>query len=202
MDTNLFRSALAALVLTAVLGGCGDGDGEVPQAAPPITYPAELEVPSPREYSASSDVFPGEDDGIAELKLDSGVRVALWIDPDDIRRVLVQHSDPGDPAAWTEPEEIFTAGDGCLIMDAATDGEIVAVGLGCYEDDAFIQQAPDEGAALVTTDLRDWEASERFVEFYSKPEIGDGVVTFVNGVYEDHVVTWTEDDGFEEDRAR
>ncbi|GAA1730823.1 hypothetical protein GCM10009710_09280 [Aeromicrobium alkaliterrae] len=197
------------LLVALTAAGCGqdevEGDWPFGEPSPsgdaptPAAYTSELQAPAPSEFSDNSDVLPDADDGIAELDLDSGVRVVLWIDPDDIRRVLVQHSDPDDPEAWTEPEEIYTAGDGCLIMDAATNGEIVAVGLGCYEDDAFIQQAPDQGAALVSTDLTSWEVRDDLGEFYSEPAFDGDDVVFVNGVYEEQVLTWTADDGFRYD---
>lgn len=191
---------LVIVLLSGVsLSACGGGDAgtDGDPREPSFSYSAELEAPTPREYDDSSDELPGPDDGLQRLELDSGAEVVIWIDPDDIRDVVVQHSDPDDPGAWTEPETILTAGDGCLTMGAETDGRIVAIGLGCYEDDAFIQQAPDQGAALVTTDLVDWDVKDDIVEFSSDPEIEDGVVTFENSVYEDSGYTWTESDGFD-----
>ncbi len=195
------RRILGPLLLTAaaaaVLVACGDESTSGDDGSrPSFDYSAELEAPSASDFGGS-DTTPDAEDGLITLDLDSGGEVILWIDPDDIAQVWIQHSDPDDPDAWTEPEMIYEAGDGCLIMDAATDGEAVAVGLGCFADDAFIQQAPDEGVALMSPDLATWETSDPVVEFYSEPEFqDDGSVVFVNGVYPDSQITWTEDGGF------
>lgn len=193
---RILRPLLLATTLAAALTGCGDDSSSGTDPAPTFDYPAGLAAPSPDEFGGG-DLAPDPEDGVIELELDSGAQVVLWIDPDEIAKVYVQHSDPDDADAWTEPEMIHEAGAGCLIMDAATDGEAVAVGLGCYESDPFIQQAPDEGVALMSTDLETWETSEKVVEFYSEPEFqDDGSVVFVNGVYPERRITWTEEDGF------
>lgn len=169
-----------------------------PAGGTSFEYDARSQAPDPDEYSEDGgDVSPNREDAFVELELDSGADLVVWIDPDDIRRVMLQHSDPDDPDAWTEPEEIYVAGDGCLDVGAGTDGTTVAVAAGCYEDDAFEQQAPDQGVALVTTDLITWEVDDELGEFEcEKPEVEDGQVRFENGVYEDEGVTWSEDDGF------
>lgn len=193
------RTILGPLLLTtaaaAALAGCGDDSSSGSDPAPSFDYPAELEAPEASDFGGG-DEMPDPEDGLIELELDSGARVVIWIDPEDIAKVYVQHSDPDDADAWTEPEMVHEAGDGCLIMDAATDGEAVAVGLGCYATDAFIQQAPDEGVALVSTNLESWETSEKVVEFYSVPEFDGDEIVFENGVSPGSGIRWTEDDGF------
>lgn len=203
------RHLLVVAPVLVLLVGCGDdpgGDDGPPAWGPAggssFEYDARSQAPDPQEYSEDGgDVSPNREDAFVELELDSGAELVVWIDPDDIRRVMVQHSDPGDPDAWTEPEEIYVAGDGCLDVGAGTDGTTVAVAAGCYEDDAFEQQAPDQGVALVTANLLTWEVDDELGEFEcEEPEVEDGQVTFVNDIYEDRSVTWSEDDGFESHR--
>ncbi len=199
------RHPLAVAPILGLLVACGGGPGG--DENPPIwqpggvtsfTYDASSEAPDPDEYSEDGgDVSPNRDEAFTELELDSGAQLVVWIDPDDIRRVVLQHSDPDDPDAWTEPEAIFVAGDGCLEVGAGTDGTTVAVAAGCYEDDAFEQQAPDQGVALVTTDLVTWEVDDELGEFECRePEVDDGEVVFQNDVYEDQSVTWSKEEGF------
>jgi hypothetical protein len=200
------RSLPPALALTAVLlltAGCGQdtpvATDDAPASAAPVDYSSTLQAP-PRSSFSDSDETPGPDDGLADLTLADGSRVVVWIDPDDLALVTTQHSDPADPTAWTAPQTIFRAGAGCLVMDAATNGEVVAVGLGCYESDPFIQQAPDQGAALVTADLRTWQVDDDLGEFFSEPEVSpEGDVRFENGVYPDQAVLWTADGGFSQE---
>ena len=84
----------------------------------------------------------------------------LWVG-EDKRQVCQQHSDPDDAGAWTEPELLFEAGDGCHRVVGDTNGETVAATLECYETDLFIQQAPDQGQAVVTQDLDEWQRAGR-----------------------------------------
>ncbi|NYJ02420.1 hypothetical protein HNR19_003118 [Nocardioides thalensis] len=177
------RRALGRLALLPVLAACS-GD-------PEFTYGAELEAPPRSAYERSSDEDPTRDHGRADLELDSGAKVIIWIDPGDYRLVLVQHSDPDDADSWTEPERLFEgSGDGCLFVHADTDGEVVAATLGCYHHDAFLQQAPTAGHAAVTTNLEDWRL-EDFGEFWGEPHVEDGTVE-----WDDSSVSWSEDDGF------
>ncbi|WP_229054096.1 hypothetical protein [Aeromicrobium sp. Leaf350] len=189
---------LPVLVLVSALTACSEDAADDDEK--PFAYASELQAPDPEEYSEDGgDVHPNRDNAFVELELDSGAELVVWIDPDDIRQVLVQHSDPRDPEAWTEPRPIFVAGDGCLEVGAGTDGTTVAVALGCYVDDAFEQQAPDQGAALVTSDLRTWELDDELGEFAcDEPEVEDGEVVFQNDIYDDRSVTWTPDDGFDD----
>lgn len=200
------RHLFAVAPILVLLVACGErpDSDELPMTwGPPggttFPYDSRSQAPDPHEYSEDGgDVEPDREDAFVDLELDSGAQLVVWIDPDDIRRVMLQHSDPDDPDAWTEPEAIFVAGDGCLDVGAGTDGATVAVAAGCYEDDAFEQQAPDQGVALVTTDLVSWEVDDELGEFEcEEPEVEDGQVRFENDVYEDTGVTWSEDEGFE-----
>lgn len=163
---------LAAVTLT----GCGSDD-------PEFDYSSARVAPDLSAYAdnENSDTEPEGDDALVELDLDSGATVVMWIDPDDKRKVFQQHSDPDDDTAWTEPELLYEAGDGCLFIEADTNGEVVAATLGCYEVDAFIQQAPDTGQAVVTEDLEKWDVDDRG-EFFDVPVVADdGEVSWVQG---------------------
>ncbi|GAA4691837.1 hypothetical protein [Nocardioides nanhaiensis] len=185
-----------ALLVTPVLAGCGESGSEGGSAP---SYTSERVAPLPSELSdASSDTTPSPDDALVEIEMDSGGTAAVWIDPQDIRRVYVQASDPADPDAWTEPVLAHEAGDGCLTLDVDTAGETLAIGAGCYADDAFIQQAPESSVALVSTDLVSWESDE-VGESIPVPEVvddGDRVL-FRNQVYDDRLDTeWERGEGF------
>lgn len=185
------RTRPAALALGALALVCvGCGAEEEPAAGEDVSYSSERVAP-PVQEEDGGDVLP--DVYTVEVGLDDGVTLALWIDPDDIRDVYVQYSDPADPAAWTEPELIFTAGDGCLEIEADAAGGTVAATLQCYEVDAFVQQAPDESQAAVTTDLREWEL-EPVSELYTAPVVSDDGSEVA---WKDSDVTWTESDGFD-----
>lgn len=172
--------AVATLLLVG-LAGCGSDE-------PTFDFGADLAAPDRSAYPGG-DTEPDRD-GRADLKLDNGARVVIWIDPDHIDKVYEQHSDPDDPDSWTEPKVLFTAGDGCLFVRAATDGDLVAATLGCYGTDAFLQQAPDQGQAVVTTDLADWHLYDGG-ELYGEPQIAYGAVD-----WSESSIAWTEDDGF------
>ncbi|HWJ82264.1 MAG TPA: hypothetical protein VNS55_08520 [Nocardioides sp.] len=167
-------------LLAAMLTGCGSG--------PTFDYGADLAAPDPSAYPGG-DTEPGAD-GRADLTLDDGTRVVIWIDPDHIQKVYEQHSDPDHPDSWTEPKVLFTAGDGCLFVRAATDGDLVAATFGCYGSDAFLQQAPDQGQAVVTTDLADWEVHDAG-ELWGEPQIADGAVD-----WSESDLAWSENHGF------
>lgn len=48
----------------------------------------------------------------------------------------------------------------------------------CYEDDAWIQQAPDQTQTVVTDDLKDWDRESRG-EFFARPHVEEnGDVTW------------------------
>ncbi|MEJ7831812.1 MAG: hypothetical protein WKF79_02775 [Nocardioides sp.] len=191
----LVFSVPAILAILAALGLSSCGSDPVPE----LDYGSERVAPLASEVEESgSDTEPGAEDALVELDLDAGGVAALWIDPDDIRKVYVQYSDPADADAWTEPVLVYEAGDGCLTMHADTAATTVAVGLGCYETDAFIQQAPDEGVALVSTDFQTWD-EDGVGESVPVPEVSeDGTkVVFRNDVYDGRVDTrWERGEGF------
>ena len=165
-----------------MLVGCGDDSN--PVGPPEFDYTSERVAPDRSAYpeqGQGNDTEPEADDALVELDLDSGATVIIWIDPDDKRKVFQQHSDPDDPEAWTQPQLLYEAGDGCLDIDADTNGEVVAATLGCYETDAFLQQAPDRGQAVVTEDLEKWDVDDRG-EFFDVPVVADdGEVSWVQG---------------------
>lgn len=177
------------LAATALSGCTGGPDFSSERVAP---------LPEDVETVGGSDTTPDAEEALVEVELDSGGTAAVWIDLDDIRRIYVQASDPDDPDAWTEPVLVHEAGDGCLTLDVDTAGETLAIGAGCYADDAFIQQAPESSVALVSTDLENWE-SEDVGESIPVPEVvddGDRVL-FRNEVYDGELDTeWERGDGF------
>lgn len=172
--------ALGALLLVAA-SGCGSDE-------PTFEYGAKLAAPDPKVYPGG-DVDPDED-GRVDVEMDDGTRVVIWIDPRHIKTVYQQHSDPDDPDSWTKPEVLFTAGDGCLFVRAATKGDLVAATLGCYATDAFLQQAPDQGQAVVTTDLEDWQLYESG-ELWGEPQIAGESVDWAESS-----IAWSSDRGF------
>jgi hypothetical protein len=178
---KLLGSLAVAALLVPVLAGCGSG-------GPDFTYGSELAAPDPSVYPGG-DVQPG-DEGRVDLKMDDGTRVVIWIDPKHIRTVYQQHSDPDDPSSWTEPKVLFTAGDGCLFVNGATRGDVVAATLGCYGHDAFLQQAPDQGQAVVTTDLEHWDLYDAG-ELWGEPQIAGESIDWTESD-----VTWSENHGF------
>lgn len=177
---KLVPSLAVAALLLAALAGCGSG--------PDFEYGAQLAAPDPSAYPGG-DEAPG-DEGRAYLTMDDGTRVVIWIDPDHIETVYQQHSDPDDPDSWTKPEVLFTAGDGCLFVKAATKEDVVAATLGCYRTDAFLQQAPDQGEALVTTDLADWQVYDAG-ELFGEPQIANGAVD-----WSESDLSWSDNHGF------
>ncbi len=182
-------TALGALALTCAATGCG---GSKPFPFPRDEYTAAYAAPDRSAYTGD-DVAPDPDDGLAEVTRGDGMRVALWIDPDDIRLVMEQHSPTGNPDEWSEPVLLHTAGDGCLDVEVAAAGTTVAATLECYADDAWEPQAPDSGLAVVTTDLINWEFSEP-AEFYSSPRVTrQGVVWSDDGTDE---LAWSPLEGF------
>jgi len=180
-------TSLLTCVLVCSLAGCGD-DPE-----PRVTFGSDRVAPPAGEgYGVpGSETDPDPEQSVLELELDSGATVVLWIDK-DARRVWQQHSDPEDPDAWTEPELLFEAGDGCHSIGGATNGETVAATLECYETDLFVQQAPDQGQAVVSRDLMEWQVHDGG-ELYGVPVIshdGDEVTWPESGLI------WSESDGF------
>lgn len=170
---NPIRAVVLACVAVLLLGGCS-GD-------PEFDYSSERVAPDRSAYPEQGkgyDTEPEAEDALAELEMDNGATVIIWIDPDDKRKVFQQHSDPEDPDAWTDPELLYEAGDGCLHVTADTNGEVVAATLDCYEHDAFEQQAPDRAQAVVTEDLEEWDVDDRG-EFLKDPHVDDdGDVTW------------------------
>jgi hypothetical protein len=185
---------LTAAVLVAALGstltGCGDDD----EPAPTFEFGSDRVAPAAGHGvgNASDETAPDPEESVLELELDSGATVVLWVDA-DYRRIWQQHSDPDDPDAWTEPDVLFTAGDGCHGIEGATNGETVAATLECYETDLFVQQAPDQGQAVVTLDLADWQVHDAG-ELYGEPEVShDGD----EASWPEDDLTWSTDGGFE-----
>ena len=174
-------SLVVAALLISVVTGCGS-------SGPTFDYGAALAAPDPSVYPGG-DTEPG-DEGRADLTMDDGTRVVIWIDPKDIKTVYQQHSDPDDGDSWTEPEVLYTAGHGCLFVKAATKGDVVAATLGCYGTDAFLQQAPDDGQAVVTTDLDDWQLYNAG-ELWGEPQIAGEAVD-----WSESDVAWSENHGF------
>ena len=73
------------------------------------------------------------------------------------------------------------------------------MGVGCYGHDTFIQQAPDDGVALVSPDLVHWD-EEEVGESIPVPEIStDGeTVEFRDGIFIAGVeARWRAGEGFE-----
>jgi hypothetical protein len=190
------RPALATLlapvlvsVLVPTLAGCGGDEDPEPR----FTFGStRVAPPEGKGYGTlGSETSPNPEESVLELELDSRATVVLWIDEDE-RRVWQQHSDPEDPDAWTEPGLLFEAGDGCHGIEGATNGETVAATLECYANDLFVQQAPDQGQAVVTRDLEDWQVHDGG-ELYGEPVVshdGDEVTWPEDGL------TWSESDGF------
>lgn len=193
---RILGSVLLALLVLVAAGGCAAED---PSAAA-TDYSSPLQAPTPGDFTAS-DVTPDAEEGLQQLTLDDGSRVVVWIDPEDIAVVRVQHSDPdgtgGPGGGWSAPQTIHDSGDGCLLMDAATDGRVVALTLGCYATDAFVQQAPDQCAALVSTDLTTWETQDDLLELTAEPQVlAGGDVEWVEDAGDDPVLRWSAEDGF------
>ncbi|WP_299057290.1 hypothetical protein [uncultured Nocardioides sp.] len=185
-------AAVAPLaVLAALLAACGtDSSSDTSGTETAAAYDAERVAPPADQRRPYSETEPER--LTTEVELDGGGVMALWIDPDGFRKVWAQHSDPDDPDAWTEPVLLFEAGDGCLEVEADAAGGTVAATLDCYETDAFVQQAPDESQAAVTTDLDTWDV-EFFLELYTEPVVSaDG--SSVD--WKDSSVAWTADGGF------
>jgi len=186
-------ATLAALVTLAALAGCGEEDG-------PGAGPADFDFTSDRVAPPVGEGFgvegsetdPDPEESVLELELDSGAVAVLWIG-EDKRQVFQQHSDPDDAEAWTEPELLFESGDGCHRVVGDTNGETVAATLECYEDDLFIQQAPDQGQAVVTQDLDEWQVVDGG-ELYGEPTVAeDGR----SASWPEGDLRWTAADGFE-----
>lgn len=189
-------SAAALISIALVAAGCGDqtadpGDASAPEDA--TQYASEYAAPDRSAYTGD-DLHPEPDVGMAELTTDDGMRVVIWIDPDDIRLVKEQHSPTADAGEWSEPALLHTAGDGCLAVHADTEGSTVAATLACYQTDAWEQQAPNEGMAAVTTDLTDWELYEPDFEFYGQPTVTSGSVVWSNDGTEE--LEWSPGSGF------
>jgi len=195
---GLMLLPVTLLALTPALFACGqDAAPASHDASPQFSYGSERVAPHREDLANTGDeTRPDPENSVVELDLDGPSTGVVWIDQKHINEIYFQHSDPDDPDAWTKPKLIFRAGDGCLKLNAATDGEAVAVGSGCYEIDAFIQQAPDQGVAVVSPTLADWDSTE-VGESIPAPEFTEDGVVWTNQVYGGRVdVRWTEDDGF------
>ncbi len=184
-------SPIILLVTLLALAGCGDDEAGSDTA---FDFTSErVAPPAGKGHGVSgSETDPNPEESVRELDLDSGATVVLWVD-EDARRVWQQHSDPEDADAWTEPELLFEAGDGCWGIDGDTNGETVAATLECYESDLFIQQAPDQGQAVVSQDLDEWQVHDGG-ELYGAPVVSDDG-TEVS--WEEDDLRWSEAGGFE-----
>lgn len=186
-------------LLGAGLAACGP-DRSAPGSSfttPGAVYNSDRAAPTQATYPAGSDVSPGADDALRELALLGGGRAVVWVDPANKRRVLFQHSDPADPDGWTKPVTVFTAGDGCLQVEATAKNGVLAIGLGCYQYDTFAQQAPDQGAVAISTDLATFQLDDDIRGEFApgKPQIARGEVSFPNTVG-DASVSWSSSNGF------
>jgi len=176
------------------LTGCGDEDSPDGRSAATFDFSSEREAPPVGKGFGveGSETDPNPEESVLELELDSGATVVLWVG-EDSRSVYQQHSDPENPEAWTSPSTLFEAGDGCWGIEGDTNGETVAATLECYEDDLFIQQAPDQGQAVVTQDLEDWQVHDGG-ELYGEPVVSDDGAEVT---WEEKDLRWSEADGFE-----
>lgn len=185
------RPVLLAAVLCALVPlafGCTEADPEADR--PHEGLGGGLEAP-PRSAYAGGDTAPGPEDGRVDLTVADGRRVVLWLEPPRHRRVREQHTTAG--GAWSQPRTLFRSGAGCLFLRADAAEDLVAVTAGCYAEDAFGQQAPDEGQALVTTDLETWQRHEPPRELYGAPRVAasGALVTWA-----EDPLRWTPQDGF------
>lgn len=179
----------ASLLVVAGLAACGDSDpaGVAQESA---GYSSTSQAPQPSVYPGGEEA--PDEEAVAQVSLEDGSRVALWVDPEDWRVVWRQHSDPEDPTKWTEPATVFTAGEGCVSVYLATDGETVGANLACYEVDVFRQQAPDQSVGVATADLTAWEVSRPQEMVTQEPTVQDGTV-----VWETEGLRWSAGTGFE-----
>lgn len=125
----------------------------------------------------------------AEVMTNDGRMVALWIDPEDTSRVLAQRSTL-DQETWNKPTVLAQAGDTCLVLEAATDGERIAGTLQCYETNGAIDQAPDQAYAVVSTDNGATWLRHSYPELTPAPTFTRDLVVW------SMALTWSEDEGF------
>lgn len=135
----------------------------------------DTEVVSPKAYS--------------EVMMNDGRMVALWIDPEDTSRVLTQRSTV-DQETWNKPTVLAQAGDTCLVLEAATDGERIAGTLQCYETNGAIDQAPDQAYAVVSTDNGATWLRHPYSELSPAPTFTRDLVVW------SMALTWSENEGF------
>lgn len=189
---------LVVLTALTVLPGCGNETPDRVADQADFEYDGKRVAPplDADVYPTGSETEPEAEDAVREVKLDNGATLVVWIDPKDYKQVWQQHSDPAEPSAWTRPELLFTAGAGCLGVEAVGQDGTVAATLKCYEVDPFLQQAPDQGQAVVTTDLADWQV-ESPGELWGEPVVSDGgdKVTWK----ESNGLSWSRSDGFNTD---
>lgn len=187
-------SPIVLLVTLVALVGCGDEDPAEAKPKTAFEFSSERVAPPVGQgFGVSgSETDPDPEESVVELDLDSGATVVVWVG-EDSRSVYQQHSDPDDPAAWTEPSLLFESGDGCHRIVGDTNGETVAATLECYESDLFIQQAPDQGQAVVTQDLDDWQVHDGG-ELYGDPVVSDDGDEVT---WEENDLHWSAADGFE-----
>jgi len=184
-----------AVLLATLAASLATGCGEEEDPATAFDFTSERVAPPEGEGFGVwlSETDPDPEQSVLELELDSAAVVVLWID-EDSRRVWQQHSDPDDPGAWTEPELLFEAGDGCHRIEGATNGETVAATLECYETDLFVQQAPDQGQAVVTQDLADWEVHDAG-QLFGEPIVSDDGDEVE---WKEDELRWISSDGFQD----
>ncbi len=156
---------MAVALITVALTACSQDESHVE-----VVYGSTLAAPERADLPRGSDESPYPENVIARADLGDGGRVVVWIDPQDIRRVRAQFSDPEDPTRWTEPTTVVRAGDGCLYLELDTAGGTVALGASCYEFDTFAQQAPDQSFVAVSTDRVTWQFQEMQNEADPEPQ--------------------------------
>lgn len=182
---------LSAIVACTADPGAPGSSGPGASDASDEDFTASLAAP-PRSVYPGGDGDPSPKRGRVDVRTETGAHVVIWIEPRRLRRVLEQHTGPSGGPGWSPPRELYRAGDGCLFVYADTAADVVAATLGCYQDDAFGQQAPTQGQSVVTTDLETWKVIDQG-EFFGSPEV---VADGSRVDWEGESLTWTRDDGF------
>lgn len=183
------RGVLTTLLGIALLGLSACSDESDPEVA--VDYASTRQAPENISVYPDDDESPGEN-ALAQVRTESGSEVVAWVDPDDWRIVWQQHSDPDNAERWSEPERLFTAGEGCSGVFLGVAGNTVAGTVWCYGDDLFRQQAPDEAVAVATTDLVDWDRSAPQELITNVPQVREGSASWEGGA-----LTWQAGEGFD-----